>query len=230
MPRGTGIATVRGASSGRDAMLCKIGALVVKGYVLLLTMAVGGLFGANVFGFFALLVTFITSDRTHAPDTTITTWCAHGGWFIGVGVALLGSIMQRRKAAKSRSRHAEQHHTKQGWPAAKGRLESAGEPMGVLSSTFWGGLIGGIGGFVLGMSFLLLFFSITYSPFSPKGWVSSVHVERPETGSTEEGYMMTTNHPVAIYAVFVPPALGVVSGGLACGVTALMGKGPRRIR
>lgn len=214
MPRGTGIMIVRFASSERNAMLYKIGALVAKGYILLLAMAAGGLIGANFFGFFGVLVTFITSDRTHAPDTTIMRLCMHAGWFVGVGVALFGRIMQQRKAAKSRSGEAKQDHTKQKEPTFEKKLKSRGEPMGVLSSTFWGGLIGGIGGFVLGMSFLLLFFSLTYSPFSPADWVKSVHVERQETGSTEEGYVMTTNHPVAVYAVFVPLALGVVSGGL----------------
>ena len=206
-------------------MLMRFGELLVKGYVLLLIMAVGGLAGANFFGMFGYFLAEIASDGTHAPDCTIMKWCMHAGWFVGVGVALFGKIMQQRKAAKSSSDEAEQGQTKPKKRASKKKSKKTGEPDGILSSTFWGGVIGGIGGLMLGLSFVLLWFSLTYSPFSPEGWVESVKVERQrKIGSAQKEYVMTTKHPVAVYAFCIPLVLGVATGGVIGGVAGAMGK------
>jgi hypothetical protein len=207
-------------------MLYKIGVLVTKGYVLLLIMGLGGLVGANLFGMFGGLLSEITSDGTHAPDYSIMKWCMHGGWFVGVGVALFGRIMQQRKAAKSSSEEAEQDQTKPRKRSIRRKPKRTGKPDGILSSTFWGGVIGGIGGLMLGLSFLLLFFSLTYSPFSPESWVESVRVEwrRDTVRPQDKGYVMTTDHPVAVYAVCIPAALGLASGAVIGGVAGAMGK------
>jgi hypothetical protein len=73
---------------------------------------------------------------------------------------------------------------------------------------------------MLGGSFLLLWLSLVYSPFSPAGWASSVSGERMriDHSSIYKAWVMTTNHPVALYAFGGPIVLGAVAGGLICSI------------
>jgi hypothetical protein len=67
---------------------------------------------------------------------------------------------------------------------------------------------------MLGGSFLLLWFSITYSPFAPREWVSSVSVERRRVDRAYEEPLLTTDHPVALFAFFGPVALAAAGGAV----------------
>lgn len=77
------------------------------------------------------------------------------------------------------------------------------------------GFMGAILGMLMGASFLLLWFSITYSPFAPPEWVSSVSVEKRNRSAgerRESGF--ATDHPVALIAFGAPIALGATAGAV----------------
>ncbi|QDT99572.1 hypothetical protein [Gimesia aquarii] len=210
-------------------MLFTLGKLIVKGYGLLLAMAVGGLVFANLFGliaFFVLAQEWV-SDRLQASGGTESVlWWMHCGWFVGAGLALFGTVTQNQKIKKRSFQVSVDHEDEPETPAPKKwKKKRRTKPSGILSSIGVFSLFGGFLGLMLGGSLLLFWFSLTYSPFAPAGWASSVSVEqRQEPGSGQTKSMMTTNHPVAFYLFGTPIVLGITAGALAGGIGAAMGK------
>lgn len=182
------------------------------GYGLLVTLAAGGLAFANIFGF---AVTAISFGGESAPDTTpIKTWM-NIGWVFGVSIALLGAVIRFRKG---RPRPAPSEVSEV--IAEEIEPSSSRSPRhGLLPSAAWGGFFGALLGTALGASFVLLWFSIAYSPFAPKDWATSVTVERQSVGaSRREEPVALTDHPVALYAFGLPVALGAIGGAVFGGV------------
>jgi len=181
---------------------------LATGYGLLLTLAAGGLAFANIFGVAATALQF---GGERAPDTTpIKTWM-HIGWVFGVGVALLGAVVEwrkrRLKPATGEAPKAIVQEPKQS-PSARRRH-------GLLASAAWGGFFGALLGAALGATWILLWFSITYSPLAPTDWVSSVSVERQRVGTSgREEPVATTDHPVALFVFGLPVALGTIGGAV----------------
>ena len=110
-------------------------------------------------------------------------------------------------------------------------------PAKVFSSAAMFGLLGAFLGVSLGGSLLLIWFSLSMSPWPPAGWLESVSVKSAELssadlssadqsavdGSLQRSGGMTTSHPIAIYCFLGPVVLlgtlGVFIGGVgaACG-------------
>lgn len=208
-------------------MLFTLGKLFAKCYGLLLVVAVGGLVFANLFGLGAFLVQEISSDHQRAPATEPFQWWMHCGWLVGVGLALVGAFTKKRTSKKrSAARQAETDNEPEDLATPEsGKWNTVGKRSGIFSSIAFFGFAGGFAGLMLGGSLLLLWFSLAYSPFAPAGWASSVNVEqRANSRLVENQEVMTTTHPVALYAFGIPIALGVAGGAVLGGVGAAMGK------
>lgn len=210
-------------------MLFTLGKLVVKGYGLLLAMAVGGLVFANLFGlvaFFVLAQEWVSDRLQDSGGTESVLWWMHCGWFVGAGLAFFGTVTQNQKLKKRSFQVSVDHEDEPENPAPKKRKKKRRtKPSGILSSIAFFGFAGGFLGLMLGGSLVMFWFSLSYSPFAPAGWASSVSVEqRQEPGSGQTKSMMTTNHPVAFYLFGTPIVLGITAGALAGGVGAAMGK------
>lgn len=105
-------------------------------------------------------------------------------------------------------------------------------PAKVFSSAAMFGLLGAFLGVSLGGSLLLIWFSLSMSPWPPAGWLESVSIKFADLSSADQSAVrgslqrnggMTTSHPVAIYCFLGPVVLlgtlGVFIGGVgaACG-------------
>lgn len=153
-------------------MFSKLFDLIVKGYGLLLSLAAGGLIFANLFGVVvgamqSIGVILFGSEMDFDPRVT-QSWI-HRGWFFGVSVALTGDAIALRK---HRRRKSSRQNQKQG--ESKQRKFKFSQEVrqsrryGFFASTGIAGLLGAFLGAMLGGSFLLIWFSLTYSPFAPQ--------------------------------------------------------------
>lgn len=193
------------------SMLFKIGKWIAIGYGLLLTLAAGGFVCANIFGLIAGV--FLAAGEPKGDAAVMQTWM-HRGWYVGVALALLGAISQR--ARNVRKRKSQSGEPSQNQPKQASRN---GRRLGFVASTLWGGLGGALLGGMFGATLILLWFSLTYSPFAPQGWVESVSVERQRTDRAgHEERVLTTDHPVVMYAFGVPLACGAFTGAMLGGV------------
>lgn len=173
---------------------------IVNGYGFLLTCAAGGIAGANIFPILGHAVNTAADLGWSAQQLKLV---GHGGWVLGVVAAGVGAAIKWWKAkprliSKSATA-AESEHPK-------------GKKHGVFGSMAWAGAIGSLLGMMLGLTFVLFWFSITYSPFAPRSWVESVRTvehRRPD-GRREHG--ITSNHPVLWYAFGIPVGLGAATG------------------
>jgi hypothetical protein len=196
-------------------MFRKAGELLVQGYFLLLTVAVGGFVGANFAVFVPVIaeIFFNPSGRATQPATYLR-WI-HAGWLVGAAFALVGSVLQRRRSMQRKSR--TEHHSATS-------AEAVTTPRGVLASAGVGALCCGLLGAMLGGSFLLLWFSLAYSPFSPN-WDRTIAVERDRTFPQRSGHWVhTTTNPIALGLFFGPMVAGAASGAVLGGVSALRRK------
>jgi len=198
-------------------MLGNLGKLLVSGYVLLVTVAAGGLVGANVAAFVPGVAEFFFNPEGRAiQPATYLRWM-HGGWIVGAAFALLGAVMRRRSANRQ---GGEQQHR----PEGQTHGEAAYSPRGFLASAGFGALCCGLLGAMLGGTFLLLWFSLAYSPFSP-GWDKSIALKRDETSSgVRRHWVHTTSNPIALCAFFGPIALGAATGAVMGGAGSLIRK------
>ncbi|MBN73010.1 MAG: hypothetical protein CME32_27460 [Gimesia sp.] len=210
-------------------MLLTLGKRLAQGYGLLLAMAAGGLVFANLFGLGAFLIQEIGSDNQRAASLELYGWWMHCGWWVGVGLALTGAVTRKRSTqtktvGEQTTADADTESADLARPES-GKWKTVGKRSGVLSSIAFFGCAGGFAGLMLGGSLLLLWFSLAYSPFAPAGWASSVKVEQ-RAGSLlpENKEVMTTTHPVALYAFGVPIGLGATAGAIIGGVGAALGK------
>ena len=198
---------------------CKMVVVMLKrlaiGYGLLLTLAAGGLAFANIFGFVATALHF---GGETAPDPTSTKTWMHIGWVFGVCIALSGAVVKMRKSPRKQATSESPDETGQEPEPTQSPRE--GRRHGLLASAAWGGFVGALLGGMLGATFVLLWFSITYSPFAPSEWVSSVSVERQHVGtSRRKEPVALTDHPVAVIAFGTPLILGTIAGAVFGGVT-----------
>ena len=189
---------------------------LATGYGMLLCLAAGGLVFANFFGFFVGLFEFGTGNRS---DPSILQAWTHRGWIFGVCFALLSIVMKKRKGTKKQASQSRGDLQEQSEPRQKSRrTPRTARRYGFLASTALGGLGGALLGGMLGGTFILLWFSMTYSPFAPQAWVSSVSMERERLGSARRTPVASTDHPVALIAFGAPLALGTVAGAVFGGV------------
>lgn len=208
-------------------MLLTLEKRLAQGYGLLLAMAVGGLVFANLFGLGAFLIQEVGSDSQRAASVEPYRWWMHCGWFVGVGLALTGAVTRKRASSKQTvdpQTKADKESTDLATPES-GKRKKTGKRSGILSSIAFFGLAGGFAGLMLGGSLLLLWFSLAYSPFAPAGWAGSVKVEqRANARFIENERVMTTTHPLALYAFGLPIAVGATTGAILGGVGAALGK------
>src|SRR4051812_8334017 len=140
-------------------MLGKIFEHLAKGYFFLLTVAAGGLVGANAAAFVPVIAEFFFNPEWKPTQpATMLRW-VHGGWLVGAALGLVGAVLQWRRSA-NRAGDEEQHRRhreafRKTVPSARGVFVSAGV------GAFCCGLLGAM----LGATFLLLWFSLAYSPF-----------------------------------------------------------------
>ena len=200
-------------------MWFKIGKTIFVGYGILLTLAGGGLAFANIFGFAVGILQF---RAVRAPDPAVLQSWMHRGWTFGVTAALFGVLMKRFGNSRKRKSQAKVSGEDNPQNKRQRRSDRNERRYGVLASTALGGLGGGLVGGMLGGTFILLWFSLTYSPFAPQGWGASVSVERQRTGdSGRERPVLTTDHPVAAFAFGIPLALGSITGAVFGGVAGV---------
>lgn len=202
--------------------------LVAAGWGLLLATAAGGFVGANFAGLVAGGIAFATAGQ-RAPDMQPVQWWMHCGWLVGAGLFLFSGIVHFAKKAwwPSAAQTEDRRHKRKlaAWSKRKRHRTSSnrfrvtvdGRPCGVLGSIIVGSLGGALLGMMLGGSLLLLWFSITYSPFAPRDWVESVELKEQHVDGTRSRRVASTSHPVAMYAFFGPLAVGAAGGGLLCG-------------
>lgn len=191
------------------------------GYGLLLTLAAGGLAFANLFGFAATAIQF---GGDHAPDTGAARMWMHLGWVFGVCMAATGAAIKIRKEG-SKPHTIETPQKEQSQEIAPTQNKDPDEPSatgtrhGLIVSAMWGGGFGTILGAALGVTFVLLWFSIAYSPFAPQDWVSSISVERqPVSTSVREEPFAVSGHPVVLFAFALPVAVGALCGAVFGGI------------
>lgn len=187
-------------------MFSKLVRLAVRFYGLLLAVACGGFLGANLAGFVPGIREFFFNPEARATlPETYRRWM-HGGWVVGAGFAIVAGLLELR-GRRSARRAVNQEH---GRDAPR---HSYPVPRSFLGAIAAGAAGFGLLGAMLGGTFLLLWFSLTYSPFSPAGWGSSVAVEtEPMVPSRQvpRGLAVhTTDHPVALYLFVVPTLMGL---------------------
>lgn len=197
-------------------MFRKFAELLMQGYFLLLTAAAGGFVGANFAVFVPVIAEFFFNPSGRATQPATYLRWTHAGWVVGAALALVGSILQRRRSAQRTSRN--EHHSATS-------AEPVTTPRGVLASAGVGSLCCGLLGAMLGGSFLLLWFSLAYSPFSPN-WDRTIAVERDRTFPQGRGghWVHTTTNPIALGLFFGPSVAGAASGAVIGGVGALRRK------
>jgi hypothetical protein len=200
-------------------LLARLGTLLIRGYVLLLTVAAGGLVGANVAAFVPVIREFFFNPEERATPPAVMLGWLHGGWLVGAGLALAGAVLHRRRSA---------HRAAQSEQPRRPLWSTDAPPRGVLASIAGGAAGGGLLGALLGATFLLLWFSLTYSPFFP-GLDRTIKIERDRTHPRlTERPVHTSTHPVAVAAFFIPTALGVVGGAVLGGVGRVTTEWKRR--
>ncbi|WP_417386511.1 hypothetical protein [Gimesia sp.] len=208
-------------------MLLTLGKRLAQGYGLLLAMAVGGLVFANLFGLGSFLILEVSSVGDRVTSAEPYGWWMHCGWFVGVGLALIGAFTPKRAVHNRgivKRTEAESQPADLTTPES-GNWKTIGKRSGILSSIAFFGFAGGFAGLMLGGSLLLFWFSLAYSPFAPPGWAGSVNVEQRANGHLiENENVMTTTHPVALYAFGLPIGLGATAGMILGGVGAALGK------
>jgi hypothetical protein len=191
---------------------------LVAGYGMLLIVAAGGFAFANLGGLVAGALQFGAAEAPGA--TVIQTWM-HRGWIFGAGVALFGIVMKLRKKRKQRAARGAEDSDR-GRRRQVRRRRPQGRRYGRLASTAVGGLGGALLGGMLGGTFVLLWFSITYSPFAPRDWASSVTVARQGTGSiVRKKPAATSDYPVVQLAFGAPLVLGAITGAVFGGVAGV---------
>lgn len=199
-------------------MLFRLLVLIAKGYALLLSLAAGGLIFANLFGVIVTLfqvggASLAGSER--APDPTVATTWIHAGWCVGVVVAAIGGAIAFWKYRQQKMVQPEKLQTESVQPQPDlGESKKQCRRHGRLASMGYGGLLGAFLGGMLGGTFILIWFSLTYSPFAPQKWVASVSVERQRTSTALEEPIATTDHPVALWAFAAPLAFGAAAGAV----------------
>lgn len=202
--------------------------VTIRAYAILLLTALGGLLVAQAAG----LLAPVLMDGENKSDQ-VRLW-VHGAWVCGSLVAFAGAV-----SGKFRFLGGEPGRFRGlGRPSAPGAdLPGAtdrtsgsstdapsGKRSSVLGAAGFFGFIGGACGAVLGCSLLLVWFSLTYSPFARTSWVASTRVEKERVDpSRQETPVMKTDHPVALYLVGIPAGMGLLAGILIGGVGAAAG-------
>jgi hypothetical protein len=189
------------------------------GYGLLLTLAAAGLVFAKIAGFLGAAIEFGAKE---APDGSLIQAWSQGGWVFGVcfGLFVIATGMWKKRKETERGEDSTESRAKgqRRWQ----RAPQITRRYGRLASTVLGGLGGAILGGMLGGTFLLIWFSITYSPFAPTEWVSSLSVERQPAGSgLRTTPATTTNHPIALIAFGAPLLLGALTGAVLGGIAGV---------
>jgi hypothetical protein len=181
-----------------------------------LTVAAGGLAGANLFAFVPGVVQFAVVPERALQPAHFARWM-HAGWVVGAGIALFGAVMhrlvQRRRTGKQPRGLVDRRRSRRR-AAESFRHRSRS----VVASVAWGGIGGGLVGAMFGASLLLLWFSLAYSPFSPAGWSVSIERSGRRTASGREHFVATTSHPIALWAFCGPALLGASAAAIASGV------------
>jgi uncharacterized membrane protein YeaQ/YmgE (transglycosylase-associated protein family) len=174
--------------------------------------AVGGFLGANLAGLVGALV---VSKHTAAA---VQPW-VHGGWCFGTAVAFFGAVTGRMRFINGTSQQSTRpagERANAAGPTSTGLWQESPTFRERVKGGLVLGLIGGFLGAMLGGSLLMFWFSLAYSPFAPKSWVSSVKVERDDSrGAVPRRHLHTTNHPVALGLFGVPVLIGATAGSLA---------------
>jgi hypothetical protein len=187
--------------------------MLARAYGYLLGIAAGGFIGGMFAGFIPVCIEIATSPQERPDSSFYKNW-VHGGWWVGAGLFAAAAIVHWwRKPLKSTQ-------------AAEGQLEHSPEPdeedeefvtRPIKSRTVTIGLFGLCGAFLglfFGGSLMLLWFSLTLSPFGPESWNASLSLTDLSVNQSRPRHAMATNHPFALYAFFGPIVLGAIAGAV----------------
>ena len=210
-------------------MWWSVGKFAAKAYVILWMTAVVGFVGANLAG--VIGASFVVPEN---KAVYVQPWI-HGGWCVGALLAFDGAVagklrMQSGSGFSFQKKNAGEDEAPSDentaeTSTAQESAEETSKQSSVLSAAGGLGLIGGFVGMFFGCSLLVFWFSLATSPFAPGGWASSVEVKREQVSSRQvKQPVATTNHPVALYLVVVPAAIGLTTEVIGGGVGAAFGK------
>ena len=202
-------------------MWWNIGKRVLRVFVVLWMTAVGGILGANLLA--------IIGTQFFVPENKgvyVQPW-SHAGWYVGTLLFFFGAVTGRLRfvngtGLENRSTQTADESTMINDAVVSAKPEQPREQSGVLGFVFVCGLAGGFLGLLLAGNLLAFWFSLAYSPFAPKGVVSSVEVvHEQQPGSVVKRPVMRSSHPISLYVCLTPAAVGILAGATAAGVIAL---------
>ena len=158
-------------------------------------------------------------------DWPVRYWMWIGGAIIGaVGYPLGWITINGKKFSFSRNDENEEQEIESEISSTESKVEL---PAKVIPTAGFFCLVGSFLGLFVGGSLLLVWFSLSMSPWPPEGWLESVSAKAVDLsaprGSLERDGGMTTQNPIAIYCFVGPIAilglLGFFVGGIgaACG-------------
>lgn len=178
----------------------------------MLTVAAGGLVGGMVAGFIPLVIHEATAPQ-RAPDPAFVKNWVHGGWFVGASLFGMSGVVHywRKWRTVPSAQSDDQQEPDEGDVDETPMRPVRSLPAKMALCAFGGALLG----LFVGGSLLLVWFSLTYSPFSPDEWAESLSLERRRVGEPGPRSVVTTDHPVALYLFSGPIVLGALVGLVA---------------
>ena len=214
-------------------MWWKIGNAIVKGYTTLWIAAVGGIVGANGIGLTYALLSWAL--RLGEPNPAMLQTLMHAGWCGGTALFLFGAISGRmrfingsiarvrhQKSLSTPSQRDTQETQASDYSSCSSGEQGTGKQQksdGMLGWMFGGGLVGGLAGLFLGLSLLIFWFSLAYSPFAPREVTSSLKLAEQRRVGANRG--LHSDHSVSLYLALAPAAVGVAVGVTAGAVLCL---------
>jgi hypothetical protein len=165
---------------------------------------VGGMLGL----FVDAMLLAITPRYWHAG------WAQHAGWLAFFILAVVQLVRGKLEA----NWWVEQSASGQADDASDDAHNARGTPVHRLAGAMLGAFGGAILGVILGGALLMIWFSLSLSPWPPADWADSLSWDaaddRPRGDSRDGGLRMTTSHPVAMAMFCVPIALLSLGGSI----------------
>jgi hypothetical protein len=150
-------------------------------------------------------------------------WAQHTCWLAFLALAIFGLATGKLQTNR--------------WVERSTADDAADEPTGTPIKGFPAMVLGAFGGSILGIilggALLMMWFSLSLSPWPMEGWFESLRWDSAEgqrhDDSRAGGIGMATNHPVAIAMFCIPIAMLGVTGAIAAGFGGVSVGSARRI-
>ncbi|ODA35525.1 hypothetical protein [Planctopirus hydrillae] len=184
--------------------------------------AVGGILGANLVAIIGIQFFAVENQGIY-----VQPW-ADTGWYLGTAIFLFGAVTGQLRFINGTSlgNHLSEAVQKSGAGAMtepSGDDDKAGrDRYGFFRGVLVCGFLGSLLGFFVGANLLIFWFSLAYSPFSPRTVASSVEVVRErQPGTVFDRPVLRSNHPIALTLGLIPTACGALAGAATGGFISL---------